>query len=119
MNPPRYNSHQCVFCNGIVDYSVEILALRNPIRHGCGLAFNSRSNRSQNSPGSTVASINSCMSVQTFCATGFGSRLDSSNKFARNFRHFSLVLCRLAYKEQCDIQLMFVEKEKETVVLFM
>lgn len=65
---------------------------KNPIRHGCGEAFNNLSNLSQKSSGSTLLSISSCISVRTLRSTDFGSLLDNSNKLARNFRHFSLVL---------------------------
>lgn len=75
------------FVGGLLD-----LTLRKPIRHGCGLAFSNRSNRSQNSSGSTLASTSSWISVRTFFSTGFGSRLDSSIRLVRNFLHFSLVL---------------------------
>lgn len=68
------------------------LFLRKPIRHGCGDAFNNLSSLSQNSSGSTLVSINSCIKVRTFRSTALGSRLDNSNKFAKNLRHFSLVL---------------------------
>lgn len=68
------------------------LFLRNPIRHGWGDAFNNLSSLSQNSSGSTLVSINSCIKVRTCRSTALGSRLDNSNKFAKNLRHFSLVL---------------------------
>lgn len=68
------------------------LFFKKPIRHGCGDAFSSRSSRSQNSSGSTLVSISSCINVRTFRSTALGSRLDNSNKFAKNLRHFSLVL---------------------------
>lgn len=67
------------------------LFLRKPMRHGCGDAFNNFSSLSQNSSGSTFVSINSCINVLTLRSTAFGSRLDNSNKFAKNLRHFSLV----------------------------
>lgn len=70
----------------------KISTFRKPIKHGCGLAFRSLSNRSQNSSGSTLASTSSWISVRTFCSTGFGSRLDSSIRLVRNFLHFSLAL---------------------------
>ena len=66
--------------------------LRNPIRQGCGEALSNRSRRSQNSSGSTLVSISSWINVLTFLSTDLGSRLDSSRRFARNFRHFSLVV---------------------------
>lgn len=69
-----------------------LLTLRNPMRHGCGLALSKRSRRSQNSSGSTFALTSSWMSVRTFFSTGFGSRVDNSIKLAKNLRHFSLVL---------------------------
>lgn len=72
------------------------LFFRNPIKQGCGLAFSSRSNLSQNSSGSTFASISSCIRIRTFFSTDFGSLLDSSSRFARNFLHFSLVFCWFA-----------------------
>lgn len=75
-------------------FTVSPLTLRNPIRQGCGLALRRRSRRSQNSSGSTLASINSCISVLTFFSTVFGSRLDNSRRLAKNLRHFSLVLCK-------------------------
>lgn len=62
------------------------------MRHGCGDALSNFSKRSQKSSGSTFISINSCINVLTFRSTDFGSLLDNSNRFARNFRHFSLVL---------------------------
>lgn len=62
------------------------------MRHGCGDALSKRSNLSQKSSGSTRISISSCISVRTLRSTDFGSLLDSSNRFARNLRHFSLVL---------------------------
>lgn len=68
------------------------LFFKKPIRHGCGLAFNRRSSRSQNSSGSTFAFTSSCMRLRTFFSTGFGSRVAKSIRFARNLRHFSLVL---------------------------
>lgn len=68
------------------------LFFKNPIRHGCGEAFNNFSSLSQNSSGSTLVSISSCIKVRTLCSTALGSRLDNSNKFAKNLRHFSLVL---------------------------
>lgn len=61
------------------------------MRHGCGDAFSSLSSLSQKSSGSTLLSISSCMRVLTFLSTDLGSLLDSSRRFARNFRHFSLV----------------------------
>lgn len=76
--------------------SVNMHTFKNPMRHGCGLAFSNRSRRSQNWSGSTFASISSCISSCTFCSTGFGSLLDNSSKLDKNFRHFSLVLCKLA-----------------------
>lgn len=68
------------------------LFFKNPMRHGCGEAFNNFSSLSQNSSGSTLASIRSCIKVRTLRSTDLGSRLDNSNKFAKNLRHFSLVL---------------------------
>lgn len=68
------------------------LLRKKPIKHGCGEALSNLSRRSQNSSGSTFVSINSCINVLTFLSTAFGSRLDNSNKFAKNFRHFSLML---------------------------
>lgn len=69
-----------------------MLTFRNPMRHGCGDALSNFSKRSQKSSGSTFISISSCINVRTFLSTDFGSLLDNSNRFARNFRHFSLVL---------------------------
>jgi len=68
------------------------LFFKNPMRHGCGEAFNNFSSLSQNSSGSTLVSISSCIKVRTLRSTALGSRLDNSNKFAKNLRHFSLVL---------------------------
>lgn len=62
------------------------------MRHGCGEALSNLSNLSQKSSGSTLMSINSCIKVRTLRSTDFGSLLDSSNRLARNLRHFSLVL---------------------------
>lgn len=67
------------------------LFFKNPMRHGCGEAFNNFSSLSQNSSGSTLVSINSCIKVRTLRSTDLGSRLDNSNRFAKNLRHFSLV----------------------------
>lgn len=71
--------------------------MRNPIRHGCGEAFNSFSNLSQNCSGSTLASTSSCIRLRTLLSTGFGSLLDNSSKLAKNLRHFSLVFSCWAF----------------------
>lgn len=71
---------------------VSRLTFRNPMRQGCGLALSNLSSLSQNSSGSTWASISSWMRVRTFISTEGGSLDDRSRRFAKKLRHFSLVL---------------------------
>lgn len=94
------------------------LFFRNPIRHGCGEAFNNFSSLSQNSSGSTLVSINSCIKVRTLRSTDLGSRLDSSNRFAKNLRHFSLVLSVVWRWKEKIYSYLYYKKRKKIVFLF-